>query len=501
MSVRHAVEVGAFLLLSCLGASPVRGQPSGEDSNATLAEIADEPTSTDPAAFLPAALSVQGTRDFSNSSLREMIAWLREEHGLAVLIDENALLQVGVSTADPISDRLQVAPLYLLLNRLGALGLAWYYEDDILHITSAKRAEQFATTLPHNVGDLLDAGYELSDLEETIISTVAPDSWMRNGTGDGVLNSLGDVLFVRQSAKIHRDVAGLLAALRNHARQTFVNDPPQHARLRNRLDETVSVEFTDVPLVVAVAELAQIAGADIRLDRPALRDQRIREREPMTLHLADRKLSTVLQAIALDLDLTSILRDGVLWITTTDEAESFQKTAVYDVRDLCRDADESEALVDAITSQTEPESWEDNGSGIGALYVAKPGVIVISQEERIHMAVLDLLEMYRTALRLSKPRDRGESADPNEIVTVYYRLNASVADDLAELLPRLVAPETWRHADRPDAPGEIYVAASKPDLTKIASLAGDGRDARRSLVVEQAVLILSQKRSVHDEIA
>ena len=46
---------------------------------------------------------------------------------------------------------------------------------------------------------------------------------------------------------------------------------------------------------------------DIRLDLPALRRRRVREREPVTLNLSQRKLETVLQAIVLDLNLTWIL--------------------------------------------------------------------------------------------------------------------------------------------------------------------------------------------------
>jgi len=74
-------------------------------------------------------------------------------------------------------------------------------------------------------------------------------------------------------------------------------------------------------------------------------------------------------------------------------------------------------------------SWADNGPGAGAIDYAKPGVLVILQEERIHMAVLELLETYRTALRLSKPRERGQT-DPAEVVTVYYRLTHAVANFL-----------------------------------------------------------------------
>ena len=119
--------------------------------------------------------------------------------------------------------------------------------------------------------------------------------------------------------------------------------------------------------------------ASRRLGSPALRSARIREREPVTLKLEGRSLETILQAVVLDLELTWVIRNGVLWITSEDEAETYLKTAVYDVRDLCRDADESEALISAITSQAEPSSWGDAG-GEGSIQYAKPGVRLLSTQ-------------------------------------------------------------------------------------------------------------------------
>ena len=346
-----------WVLLILVAASPLRAQ-SPSESSPPLPIIADEPKTIDPGEVLPPQLAAAATHDFSDSSLREVVAWLQNEQQLVVLLDKKALAEIGVSAAEPVSDHLVEAPLYLLLNRLRSLGLDWYYDDDILYITSREVAKERATTLTYNVGSLLDAGFELDRLEDVITSTIAPDTWEDVG-GEGVVSSLGDVLFVRQNDDVHREVKALLQALGKPGRQTFLNDPTQHLRLREKLRENVSVDFQDTPLEAAVQRLAEVASIDVRLDVSALRSARVREREPVTLKLVDRSLETVLQAVVLDLDLTWVIRDGVLWITSVDEAKAYLKTAVYDVRDLCRDADESEALISAITSQAEPSSWSD----------------------------------------------------------------------------------------------------------------------------------------------
>jgi len=472
-------------------------------TEAKLPEIVDEPKTIDPGTLLPAKLTAKATVDFSDSSLSEVVRWLREEQNLVVLLEHNALDNVGVLPGDPISDRLDDAPVYFLLNRLNSLGLAWYFQDEILHVTSMEEAENRLVTLPYNIGDLIDAGYALDNLH-TVVEQVAPEHWESVG-GTGALNFIGDVMFVRQNGAVQRQVQGLLAALRGHARRTFTYDPPQHALLREGLQRNVSVAFADMPLKAAVASLAETAAIDIRLDLVALRDVGIREREPVTLELTERRLDTVLRAMLLDLDLTWVLRDGVLWITTPEEADMFLKTALYDVRDLCRDWDESSALTDAITSQTDATVWEDVG-GPCSIYFAKPGTMVVRAQETTHDSVLELLETYRTALRQSKPRQQ-ETDDPNEVTTVYYRLHANVAEGLQMLLPRLVKPGTWKEGGAPsDHPGSILLAPSPPEVYSDAGQLEDGGSEGApgygpTIVIQRAVLIITQTRAAHEEIA
>ena len=125
----------------------------------------------------------------------EMLAEPSFETGEDIVIVVEPL---GVQSGEPISDRLDNAPIYLLLNRLRASGLAWFFEDEILHITSTEAAVEHMTTIPYNLGDLLDADYDADSLMTVIESAIAPDSWATVG-GDGVLNFLGDVMFMRQN--------------------------------------------------------------------------------------------------------------------------------------------------------------------------------------------------------------------------------------------------------------------------------------------------------------
>jgi hypothetical protein len=360
--------------------APQEAQPANP-----LPVIADEPLTIDAAQFVPEPLRKKATADFGNVSLREVAAWLRDEQQLAVLLETDAIAEVGLLPSDPIRDRLSDEPIYLLLDRLAMVDLGWYYENDVLRITTSDKAAERYTTEPYDIGPLLDAGYEADSLIDVLVSTIAADEWQENG-GNGAVSMLGDVLFVRQAAATHRAVQGLLAALGTHGRRTFVSDPEQHAPLRRALSTAVSVTLVDVPLAAAIEQLSRESGIDIRLDRTALDELGVRERQPVSLSLADRQLGTVLQALLVDLDLTYAIGDGVLWITSRERADQRLKTAVYDVRDLCRDDDESAALIDAIATQTS-EVWADYG-GNSELRAAKAGTLVIYATEEVHDEVL-----------------------------------------------------------------------------------------------------------------
>ncbi|MFP6762664.1 MAG: hypothetical protein VB858_03570, partial [Planctomycetaceae bacterium] len=109
---------------------------------------------------------------------------------------------------------------------------------------------------------------------------------------------------------------------------------------------------------------------------------------------------------------------------------------------------------------------------------------------------------YRTALRSSKPRNRGEEEE-QEVITVYYRLHSKVAIDLSLKLPLLVSPDTWQSEQEKDRPGQLFVISSEPDFSNIgksAQTATASKQPTTSLIVERSVLIIQQTRAAHNEI-
>lgn len=457
-------------------------------------EIADEPRTVDPATLVAAPLAKRVTVEYTDWSIREIAQWITEQQTLPVVIDFAALSDEGIYGDEPLQDSLSDAPLYLLLNRLETHQLGWYTQDEIVHITTLVEASEQRKTLPYNVGGLFDSGYEPEALIDAIEMATA-GSWQ---DGEGGVELLGDVLFIRENDQTHHEVAGLLAALEKPARRTFTFDPPEHETIRDQLLKPIDVDFNQTSLSAAVEALAKQTGLDIRLDEPALNDVGIRSRTPVSLKLSSRSLSTVLAVMLAEIDLTYVLKNGALWVTTRAEAEGLFKSAVFDVRDLCRDEQESYELINAIQSQTSGPWLDVDGDG-GVIVFAKTGTMVLRHTEQNLQAVTELLERYRTALKMSKPRPRN-IIDPNEIVPRYYRMNTETADDLVRLLPELVAPDTWKSEQKPDAKAYIVKSASAPEVTASGSK-GDAANAAGAVLIPQSVLIVHQTRKLHDEVA
>ena len=104
------------------------------------------------------------------------------------------------------------------------------------------------------------------------------------------------------------------------------------------------------------------------------------------------------------LNLTYIVLDEVLLITTPEDAENQLETKVYDVADLvaCRDDhdipwDDYDTLIDIITSTLKPTTWDEVG-GPGSIQGATLGtakILVVSETRDVHEDIVDLLTKIR----------------------------------------------------------------------------------------------------------
>jgi hypothetical protein len=103
-------------------------------------------------------------------------------------------------------------------------------------------------------------------------------------------------------------------------------------------------------------------------------------------------------------DLTYVIDNEVLLITTQDEADQRLRIVVYRVDDLVRvgdgplqspDSYDFDSLVDILLSSVEKDSWRENGTGEGEMHFYPPGMLVISNTGRVHDQIAHLLADMR----------------------------------------------------------------------------------------------------------
>ncbi|HEX7446820.1 MAG TPA: hypothetical protein VF306_04700 [Pirellulales bacterium] len=162
-------------------------------------------------------------------------------------------------------------------------------------------------------------------------------------------------------------------------------------------------DFEETPLRDAIDFLKEQHGIEIQLDARALEDQGIGSDTPVTRSLKNITLASTLDLLLGDLELTYLIRDEVLLITSIHAAESLLETRVYPVGDLVT-ADNSagdqdldgryELLVDTILQSIGGKEAKKHGS-VQAYPPSR--ALVVHQPQPVHRQVQDVLAQLRRA--------------------------------------------------------------------------------------------------------
>lgn len=94
------------------------------------------------------------------------------------------------------------------------------------------------------------------------------------------------------------------------------------------------LEFLQTPLEEIIQTLRDEYEIEIQVDRPALEDLGIDETQPIDVNLHNISLRSALRLMLKELELTYVIADEVLLITTQEEADTRLSVRVYPVADL-----------------------------------------------------------------------------------------------------------------------------------------------------------------------
>ena len=194
--------------------------------------------------------------DFKGQALGDVIDFLRDASGVDVLVDWRGLEAVGIARDSPVDLRLNEPTSFDhildLVLRTGTNGLAAHHLDrGVIMIIPGEQRANTMVTRAYDVADLTTlpgehvmvvpgaAGHDpaaaaapppgfrgapgvrypqqdanqLAQLRSLIMQTVEPSTWVEAG-GAGSIGAFGTKLIVKNSEPVHREIAELLAMLR-----------------------------------------------------------------------------------------------------------------------------------------------------------------------------------------------------------------------------------------------------------------------------------------------
>lgn len=123
----------------------------------------------------------------------------------------------------------------------------------------------------------------------------------------------------------------------------------------------VDIEFIDTPLMDAADFIANSQGLSIIIDEQALQEAGVATDEPINRTLSGVSLASALKIILDPLELTYLVEDEVLKITTQAAADEKRFTRTYHTGYLKQVGIEPAALKQTIQTVIEPGTWHTSG--------------------------------------------------------------------------------------------------------------------------------------------
>jgi hypothetical protein len=208
------------------------------------------------------------------------------------------------------------------------------------------------------------------------------------------------------------------------------------SRLEAALSRSVSLEFVDTPLRDVIQFVANRTGAHIKLSKK-IEDAGVQPDQPVTMVAKDVAAEKFLSLLLRELNLTFILKHGVILVTTNEEAQSPENmlTRVYPVADLCdwvrlpREYGgglslDFDPLVDMITSTIEPDSWQDVGGPGSITGFENSRSLVIATRYDLHQKIAPLLVTLRRAKGLQGIRTAAPQSGSAQVLSTPLKLSS-----------------------------------------------------------------------------
>jgi hypothetical protein len=171
-------------------------------------------------------------------------------------------------------------------------------------------------------------------------------------------------------------------------------------RIRAALGDETTQSFVELPLSDVVQQLSETHAIPMVVDNRALEEIGLSAEEPVTLSLSRISLRSFLRLMLRDLDLTYIVKDELMQITTVETAEQNLVVEMYRFsKTLTPKAD---IILKALTSSVVPDAWDVKGGPCTVTVI--DNVLIVSATEQIHEDVIEFLQKLQGAFDNHKAR-------------------------------------------------------------------------------------------------
>ncbi len=173
-------------------------------------------------------------------------------------------------------------------------------------------------------------------------------------------------------------------------------------RIRAALDHPTTQTYVETPLQDALQQLSRTHDIPIVVDRRALEELGLSADEPISLSLMNVSLRSFLRLMLRPLDLTYVIKDEVMQITTVEAAEQNLVVEMYGFP--AELTEKSDKVLKSLTSAVTPDAWDALGGP--CTVTAIDNVLIVSATENIHDEVKDFLYKLQRAFEKHQAKSR-----------------------------------------------------------------------------------------------
>ncbi len=158
-----------------------------------------------------AALNDEISQSFLNTPLNEAIATISRSRDIPIVLDVNALEEIGLTPDVPISIDLKSISLRSFLRlMLRDLDCTYVIKDEVMQITTTEAAERNRVTIAYKMDQQLASRSE--KIVKAMTTTVTPSAWNTAGGPCSVV-PVDHVLVVSATEEVHVKVADFMKLL------------------------------------------------------------------------------------------------------------------------------------------------------------------------------------------------------------------------------------------------------------------------------------------------